>query len=38
VYTGKMMFGLYDLIQKGHFKHNETVIAIHTGGLQGKLH
>ena len=37
VYTGKMMFGIYDLIQKGHFKRNETIIAIHTGGLQGKL-
>jgi 1-aminocyclopropane-1-carboxylate deaminase len=37
VYTGKMMFGIYDLIQKGHFKRNTTVVAIHTGGLQGKL-
>ena len=37
VYTGKMMFGIYDLIQKGHFKRNETVVAVHTGGLQGKL-
>ena len=37
VYTGKMMFGIYNLIKKGHFKKNSTVIAIHTGGLQGKL-
>ena len=37
VYTGKMMFGIYDLIRKGHFPKNSTVIAIHTGGLQGKL-
>ncbi len=35
VYTGKMMFGVYDLISKGVFKSGETVIAIHTGGLQG---
>jgi 1-aminocyclopropane-1-carboxylate deaminase/D-cysteine desulfhydrase-like pyridoxal-dependent ACC family enzyme len=38
VYTGKMMFGIYDLIQKGRFKRNETIVAVHTGGLQGKLH
>jgi 1-aminocyclopropane-1-carboxylate deaminase len=36
IYTGKMMFGLYDLIEKGHFKKGETIIAVHTGGLQGK--
>lgn len=37
VYTGKMMFGIYDLLKKNHFPENSTVIAIHTGGLQGKL-
>ena len=37
VYTGKMMFGIYDLIKKNYFPENSTVIAIHTGGLQGKL-
>lgn len=36
VYTGKMMFGLYDLLKKGYFKRGETIIAIHTGGLQGR--
>lgn len=35
VYTGKMMFGIYDLIKKGFFKRGQTIIAIHTGGLQG---
>ena len=35
IYTGKMMFGIYDLIRTGFFKRGETVIAIHTGGLQG---
>ncbi len=35
IYTGKMMFGIYDLIQKGFFKKDQSVIAIHTGGLQG---
>jgi 1-aminocyclopropane-1-carboxylate deaminase len=29
------MYGIYDLIKKGEFKNGETVIAIHTGGLQG---
>jgi len=35
VYTGKMMYGIYDLISKGYFKSGSTIIAIHTGGLQG---
>ncbi|HEX8517377.1 MAG TPA: pyridoxal-phosphate dependent enzyme [Bacteroidia bacterium] len=35
VYTGKMMFGLYDLLEKGYFREGERIIAVHTGGLQG---
>lgn len=35
VYTGKMMYGIYDLLQKGYFKTGETIVAVHTGGLQG---
>lgn len=35
IYTGKMMFGIYELIRKGAFKKGQTIIAIHTGGLQG---
>lgn len=35
IYTGKMMFGIVDLIQKGRFKKGATIIAVHTGGLQG---
>jgi 1-aminocyclopropane-1-carboxylate deaminase len=35
IYTGKMMFGIFDLIQNDFFKPNTTIIAIHTGGLQG---
>ncbi len=35
IYTGKMLFGIYDLIKKGYFNSNETIVAIHTGGLQG---
>jgi 1-aminocyclopropane-1-carboxylate deaminase/D-cysteine desulfhydrase-like pyridoxal-dependent ACC family enzyme len=35
VYTGKMMFGLLDLIGKGFFPEGTRILAIHTGGLQG---
>jgi 1-aminocyclopropane-1-carboxylate deaminase len=35
VYTGKMLYGLYDLIAKGYFKPGQRIIALHTGGLQG---
>lgn len=35
VYTGKMMFGLFDLVKKGAFKKGQNILAIHTGGLQG---
>lgn len=33
IYTGKMMFGIYDLVKKSFFKRGETIIALHTGGL-----
>lgn len=35
VYTGKMMFGIFDLLQRGHFRENTRILAVHTGGLQG---
>ena len=35
VYTGKMMFGIMDLIKKGFFPKGSKILAIHTGGLQG---
>ena len=35
IYTGKMIFGIFDLINKGYFKENSTILAVHTGGLQG---
>jgi 1-aminocyclopropane-1-carboxylate deaminase len=35
IYTGKMLFGIYDLISKAYFKPNSRILAIHTGGLQG---
>lgn len=35
VYTGKMMFGVFDLIEKGFFPNGSKILTIHTGGLQG---
>lgn len=35
IYTGKMMFGLVDLINQNYFKKDAKILAIHTGGLQG---
>ncbi len=37
VYTAKMMMGLFDLIQQGNFPVNTRILAIHTGGLQGRM-
>lgn len=36
VYTGKMMCAIHDLIGRGHWQPGEKVLAIHTGGLQGR--
>jgi len=35
VYTAKMMYGLWDLIEKDYFRRGTKILAIHTGGLQG---
>jgi 1-aminocyclopropane-1-carboxylate deaminase len=35
VYTGKMMFGVYDLITRKYFSCGSNILCIHTGGLQG---
>ncbi len=32
VYSGKGFSGLIDLIRKGHFKRDENVVFLHTGG------
>ena len=37
IYTGKMLFGIFDLIERGYFPANSKILAIHTGGLQGNL-
>ena len=35
IYTAKMLYGIFDLIKKDYFPKNTTIVAIHTGGLQG---
>jgi 1-aminocyclopropane-1-carboxylate deaminase len=34
VYTGKMLFGILDLVSKGFFPEGSTILAIHTGGIR----
>ncbi|WP_460985261.1 1-aminocyclopropane-1-carboxylate deaminase/D-cysteine desulfhydrase [Spirosoma fluminis] len=36
VYTGKMLYGIYDLARQGFFPDGASVVAVHTGGLQGR--
>lgn len=36
IYTGKMLYGIFDLIAKGYFDENTRILAIHSGGLQGR--
>ncbi|MFI3157289.1 MAG: pyridoxal-phosphate dependent enzyme [Methylococcaceae bacterium] len=36
IYTGKMMYAVYDLIKKHYFQPGQRIITVHTGGLQGK--
>lgn len=35
IYTGKLLFGLIDLVSRGEFKPQTKILAIHSGGLQG---
>jgi len=35
IYTGKMVFGVMDLIEKNYFPEHSKIILIHTGGIQG---
>ena len=37
VYTGKMLMGVFELIQQGHFSAHSRILVIHSGGLQGRL-
>ena len=37
VYTGKMLFAIYDLAAKDYFKAGDQILAIHSGGIWGLL-
>lgn len=34
IYTGRMFYGLYDLIQKNKFMPGSNLLALHTGGIK----
>jgi len=35
IYTGKMMYGVLELVKNGNIPEGSKVLAVHTGGLQG---
>ena len=37
IYTAKMMFGILELVRANFFKRKSTILAIHTGGVQGNI-
>jgi len=36
LYTGKMFYGIFDMIDKGELTSKDNLLVIHTGGLQGR--
>jgi 1-aminocyclopropane-1-carboxylate deaminase len=37
VYTGKLFYGVFDMIKKNFFPAESNILIIHSGGLQGNL-
>jgi 1-aminocyclopropane-1-carboxylate deaminase len=35
IYTAKMFYGIFDLMKKNYFSEGSTIVALHTGGIQG---
>ena len=35
IYTGKMLFGIFDLIEQNKWQWGQKILIIHSGGLQG---
>ena len=35
IYTGKMIYGIFDLVYNNFFPRGSSILAIHTGGIQG---
>ncbi|WP_375506171.1 1-aminocyclopropane-1-carboxylate deaminase/D-cysteine desulfhydrase [uncultured Nostoc sp.] len=37
VYTAKMFYGVMDLLKQGFFRRGDSLLLVHTGGLQGNV-
>lgn len=37
IYTGKMIYSFFDMLEKNKFEKNSKIILVHTGGLQGRI-
>ena len=37
IYTGKMVYGIHEMIRKNLFSSNSSILIIHSGGLSGNL-
>jgi 1-aminocyclopropane-1-carboxylate deaminase len=37
IYTGKLFYGIFDLIKKGYFAPNSRILVIHSGGVYGGI-
>lgn len=35
IYTGKLLYAVFDMLDKGYFKPGQSIVVLHTGGLQG---
>ena len=35
IYTGKLLYAVFDMLDKGYFNPGQSIIVLHTGGLQG---
>jgi 1-aminocyclopropane-1-carboxylate deaminase len=35
IYTGKLIYGFFDLLNKGFFDKNSNIVLVHSGGNQG---
>ena len=36
IYTGKMLYGIFQMIERGELKAQQKILVIHSGGLQGR--
>lgn len=36
IYTGKLLFGVFDLVTKGYFERGTKLHVLHSGGIQGR--